>query len=142
MRNDCFWVHHGERYVRVTDEEERASSSQRAAAAVELLSVASCQEASFSVEQNENKCVLRNNPAKRWPHIEFFFIFNDFVAPMNLKCKMKYLSTIKNRHVWLCCPNSMLLSSQRVHGFFRRTFSQIEQSLLSGMILWNFNPMC
>lgn len=78
---------------------ERALSSQCAAAAVELLLVARCQGASLSIEQNENKCVLRNNPAKGWLHIEFFFIINDFVAPMNLKCKMKYLSTIKYRRV-------------------------------------------
>ena len=86
-------------HVRFTNEGERDSSSQCVAAAVLQLSVASCQGASISTEQNENKCVLRNNPAKRWLHIEFLFIFNDFVAPMNLKCKMKYLSTIKNRRV-------------------------------------------
>lgn len=91
-------------------------------AAVKEPLVASCQGASISIEQNGNKCVLRNNPAKGWPSIEFFFIFNDFVAHMNLKCKMKYLSTIKNRHVGLRYLNSMLLSSQRIEGCFRGAF--------------------
>ena len=89
----------------------RSSSTEGAPRGCEAFSVGSCQGASFSIEQNGNKCVLRNNPAKEWPSIEFFFIFNDLVARMNSKCQMKYLSTIKNRHVQLCYLNSMLLSS-------------------------------
>jgi len=99
VKNDCFGVNPGRGYARFTNEGERDSSSQCVAAAVQWLALASCQGASSSIEQNANKCVLRNNPAKRLLHIEFLFIFNDSVAPMNLKCKMKYLSTIKNRHV-------------------------------------------
>lgn len=87
--------------------------------AVKQLSVASCQGASLSIEQNGNKSVLRSSPAKGWPSIEFFFIFNDFVAHINLKCKMKYLSTIKTRHVRPRYLNSMPLSSQRTEGCFR-----------------------
>lgn len=104
--------------------------------------MAGCQGASISIEQNGNKCVLRNNPAKGQPSIGFFFIFNDFVAHMNLKCKMKYLSTIKNRHGLLCYLNSMLLSSERKEGWFRRTFTLHWQSLLSEDALQKFNPVC
>lgn len=83
-------------------------------------SVGSCHRASISIEQNGNKCILRNPPAKGWPRTEFFFIFSEFVARMNLKCKMKYLSTIKNRYVGPRCLCSMCLSSQRIEGRFRR----------------------
>ena len=109
--------------------------------AVKQSSVGSCQGASFSIEQNGNKCVLRNDPAKEWPSIEFFLIFNDFVARMNLKCKMKYLSTIKNRHVRLCYLNSMLLSSWRIEGCFRGAPTLPQKNLLSEETLWNFNPV-
>ena len=119
----------------------RSSSTEGAPRGCEAFSVGSCQGASFSIEQNGNKCVLRNNPAKEWPSIEFFFIFNDLVARMNSKCQMKYLSTIKNRHVQLCYLNSMLLSSWRIEGCFRGVPTLPQKNLPSEETLWHFNPV-